>query len=81
MNHSQKLSLLNAAMVHYQGISLRNRANLGVYLSSSVGVGEHQDLVEEVVTLTQKITDADENVRTLEKLIEELPPEEIGDFG
>ena len=72
MNQSQKMKLLQAALTHHQGAYQRHQANLEVYLENPVGVGEHQDLVEEVVTLTQKIAEANENVLMVQKLIEEL---------
>jgi|LWDU01.1.fsa_nt_gi hypothetical protein len=61
--------LLRAALGHFESQSLTARANLEVYLTSSSGVGEHPCLVAEVVKLTQQVTEAEENVRTLEELL------------
>jgi len=59
-------SLLNAALLHFKAAKARAEANLDVYLSGSVGVGEHPDLVREVIELTKTITEADEAIKFLE---------------
>ena len=59
--------LINAALMHFQAVKSRAEANLEVYLLSSDGVGEHRDLVEEVIELTKIITEADEAIKYLEK--------------
>lgn len=59
-------SLLNAALLHFKAVKARAEANLDVYLSGSVGVGEHPDLVREVIELTKTITEADEAIKFLE---------------
>ena len=60
-------SLLRASLLHFKAVKARAEANLDVYLTSSTGVGEHPDLVEEVIKLTKAITEADEAIRYLEK--------------
>ena len=59
--------LINAALMHFQAVKARAEANLEIYLQSSVGVGDHRDLVEEVIELTKIITEADEAIKYLEK--------------
>jgi len=59
--------LINAALMHFQAVKARAEANLEIYLQNSVGVGEHKDLVEEVIELTKIITEADEAIKYLEK--------------
>jgi hypothetical protein len=63
--------LLRAALAQFESQSLTARANLEVYLTNSTGVGEHPHLVEEVVNLTKQLTEAEENVGTLELLLGE----------
>ena len=63
------VAALKAALSHYESESRTHRANLMVYLSNPVGVGEHPNIVEEVVNLTKLITEAEENIRTLEGFI------------
>lgn len=59
--------LINAALMHFRAVKARAEANLEIYLQSSVGVGEHKDLVEEVIQLIKVITEADEAIQYLEK--------------
>ena len=59
--------LLKAALLHFEAVKAKAEANLEVYLFSSVGVGEHNDLVDEVVKLTKIITEADESIKYLKE--------------
>jgi len=61
--------LLEAALLHFKAVKARSEANLEVYLSGSVGVGEHPDLVNEIIELTKKITEADEAIKFLERQV------------
>ena len=60
-------TLMKAALLHFVAVKARAEANLDVYLSGSVGVGEHPDLVSEVIELTKTITEADEAIKFLEQ--------------
>ncbi|MDC3192536.1 hypothetical protein OAT38_00530 [Amylibacter sp.] len=64
-----KKQLLQAALMHFKSLGSRAEVNLEIYLKGSVGVGEHPDLVEEVVKLTKIITEADESIKYLEKVL------------
>ena len=59
--------LLKAALLHFEAIKARAEANLEIYLFSSVGVGEHNDLIEEIIKLTKVITEADESIKYLKE--------------
>ena len=61
--------LLRAAIAQFESQALTARANLEVYLEVAVGVGEHPNLVAEVAKLTQEVTEAEENIRTLENML------------
>ncbi len=61
--------LLRAALIHFESEALKARANLEVYLNSAVGVGDHKDVVNEIISLTQQITEAEDNHRTLEEIL------------
>ena len=63
-----KDELINAAIAQFQSQRLAARANLLVYFANPMGVGEHPDLVEEVVTLTKKIAEAEECIDILQGL-------------
>lgn len=58
--------LLNATLLHFKAVKARAEANLNIYLTAVVGVGEHADLVKEVIELTKTITEADEAIKYLE---------------
>lgn len=60
-------SLVKAALLHFKAVKARAEANLEVYLTGFAGVGEHPDIVEEVVKLTKTITEADEAIKYLER--------------
>jgi len=66
-----KKQLLQSALMHFKSLKSRAEVNLEIYLKGSVGVGEHPDLVEEVVKLTKTITEADESIKYLEKVLKE----------
>ena len=59
-------TLIKAALLHFIAVKARAEANLDVFLQRTAGVGEHPDLVEEVVKLTKTITEADEAIKYLE---------------
>ena len=60
--------LLKAAIKHYESQKFEAEATLDIYFNNSVGIGEHSNLLEEVKKWTSKLSDADENLRTLKKL-------------
>ena len=64
-----KNDLLVAAKSHF--VSNRDTAmsNLGVYLTNPVGVGEHGDVVEVVTDLVGQITEANDNIKTVENIL------------
>ena len=60
-------SLLNAALLHFEAVRARAEANLEIYLTGYAGVGEHPDIVAEVIKLTQTIVEAEEAIKFLEQ--------------
>jgi hypothetical protein len=59
-------SLLNASLLHFEAVKARAEANLEVYLTGYAGVGEHPDIVAEVIRITQTIVEAEEAIKFLE---------------
>ena len=55
-------------------IAERSKAtmNLNVYLSNSVAVGEHPDVVEEANKLVAALADANGKIEVLAKMVEDL---------
>ena len=41
-------TLINALLAHAQGDIAKHRANVEVYLTSPVGIGEHSNIVEAI---------------------------------
>lgn len=63
--------LTRAALAHFRATKERAEVNLGVYLSNPTGIGEHPDIVGEVVKLIKTITEAEEAIKYLEPTREE----------
>lgn len=59
-------TLMSAALLHFRAAKARAEANLEVYLKGYAGVGEHPDIVAEVIELIKTITEADEAIKYLE---------------
>ena len=59
--------LLKAALLHFEAVKAKSEVNLEIYLSNSVGVGEHPNLVDEIINLTKMITEADESIKYLKE--------------
>ena len=52
--------LLEASKLHFKAKCARAEANLKNYLNNPAAIGEHPDLVEEVIKLVQQIAEAKE---------------------
>ena len=59
--------LLKAVLAHANGEIQKHKANVEVYLSKSVGIGEHPQFIDELDKLINKISSAEENIQTLNK--------------
>jgi hypothetical protein len=59
--------LLQAALSHYEAQRDEALAVLEVYLNNPVGIGEHSNLLDEIKEWTHKLTEAEENISTLDK--------------
>lgn len=58
--------MYDALKSHFKSKEKSAIANLTVYLQSPVGVGEHGNIVNEMVKLTKKIADAQGCIEALE---------------
>lgn len=61
------MNLLDALIKKLEGEIAVAQANVEVYLSQSVGIGEHPDVVEAIETQIEKIAAADEKIETINK--------------
>ena len=59
--------LLNAAKKHYEAKKSEALAHLDILFNDSVGIGEHTDLLSEVKKWTESLSQAEENLETLNK--------------
>ncbi len=59
--------LYQAALDYYKAKKSEALAHLDIYFNESVGIGEHSDLLKEVLMWTEKLTDAEDNIKTLQK--------------
>lgn len=64
--------LLKTALLQFQAAHAKAQSNLEVYLSNATGIGEHPDVVSELVKLVNAITEAEEGKKYIkEKLSNE----------
>ena len=59
--------LYDAALDHYQAKKSEALAHLDIYFNEAVGIGEHSDLLKEVLTWTEQLATAEENIKTLKE--------------
>tara|TARA_B100000029_G_scaffold455680_1_gene483116 strand:+ start:130 stop:336 length:207 start_codon:yes stop_codon:yes gene_type:complete len=60
-------NLKTAALAHFEAKRQEAYANLSIYLENPVGIGEHPNLLEEVVKLTKQLAEAEESLETFRK--------------
>ena len=59
--------LIQAAIDSYQAQRTEALAHLDILFNDSVGIGEHTDLLSEVKKWTESLSQAEENLETLNK--------------
>jgi len=62
--------LLNTLQAHFHSEFLKARTNLNVYLSSSVGIGEHGDVVAESIKHIEQMEHSRSCVELLQEIIQ-----------
>jgi hypothetical protein len=60
--------LITALQSHFKAKRDQAVAHLSIFVNNPVGVGEHQNLLKECVDLVEQITEAEENLRVVQKL-------------
>ena len=58
-------TLKDALILKYQGEIATAKANIQVYLTSPVGIGEHPDLISAIDTEMEKAAEADDKLTFL----------------
>ena len=69
--------MLKAALSHFIAVRDRTAANLNNCLVNSVAVGEHPDLVGEVISLVEKLEGANSCIALLNNLSPSQPAKSI----
>jgi len=59
--------LLRTTLLQFQAAHAKAQSNLEVYLRNASGIGEHPDVVVEIVTLVNAITEAEEGQRYIQE--------------
>ena len=61
-------AILNALRARYEAEIAEADATVNIYLSNSVGIGEHPQHLEEIDKLIEKIANAQEKLEVLKQL-------------
>ena len=59
--------LLKTALIQFQAAHAKAEANLEIYLSNTVGIGEHPDVIAEITQLVNAITEAEEGKKYIQE--------------
>lgn len=65
--------LLQALIAHYNAEILKNEANLLIYFKSASGIGDHSNIVEEMIKLVDKIAAAKDSLDLLNVYVAPAP--------
>ena len=60
---------LNALKKRYEAQIAESLATLSIYLTNSVGIGEHPQHLDEMDKLLQVIVDAEEKIKMIERYV------------
>tara|TARA_R100001510_G_scaffold54180_1_gene56518 strand:+ start:518 stop:733 length:216 start_codon:yes stop_codon:yes gene_type:complete len=60
-----KRALLDALQARYEAVIAEADATINIYLSNSVGIGEHPQFIDELDKQVQRIADAQEKIEVL----------------
>jgi len=61
--------LLRTALLQFQAAHAKAQSNLEIYLNNPSGIGEHPDVVAEIVTLVNAITEAEEGEKYIREIL------------
>ena len=63
--------LIKALKTRYKAQAAEAQATIDVYLNNAAGIGEHPQIVDEMAKQLEILTNADDNLMTLERYYEE----------
>ena len=62
--------MLEALKKRYEAIIAESSTTINIYLKNSVGIGEHPQHLDEIDKLLQKIVDAEEKIKLIDRWID-----------
>ena len=67
-DHTDRIAsqILKAALTRFQADRHEAIATLDIYLHNSVAIGDHPNILEEVITATKKLAEAEEAIASLQ---------------
>lgn len=63
-----RIALLDALQARYEAEIAEADATINIYLTNSVGIGEHPQFIDEIDKQVQRIADAQEKIAVLRSL-------------
>lgn len=64
-----KVQILEAVMSHYTAERDKAMANIKIHVNNPVGVGEHPKIVEDVIELVHKASEAQDAIEMLTTIV------------
>jgi hypothetical protein len=61
--------MLEALKKRYEAIIAESSTTINIYLRNSVGIGEHPQHLDEIDKLLQKIVDAEEKIKLIDRWV------------
>ena len=69
--------LLNASYVHWKAKEAEATALLDIYLNKAAGIADHPGLLDEVNAAVEMMSQARENMRTIDSIIGSQPAQDM----
>ena len=69
-----KRALIDALQARYEAEIVEADATINIYLTNSVGIGEHPQFIDEIDKQVQRIADAQEKIEVLKSFEPEKNP-------
>jgi hypothetical protein len=62
-----KKQIVHALVLKYEGQIAEAKANIDIYLTNPVGIGEHPEVLEAIHTQLRKIAESEHHIEVLQK--------------
>ena len=62
-----KKQIVHALVLKYEGQIAEAKANIDIYLTNPVGIGEHPEVLEAIHSQLRKIAEAEHHIEVLQK--------------